>query len=71
MAPQFGHQITFGNWLNQGILDPEHKLMKLSEAICWESAHEAISPYYSNRGRCGLPIRSLSPTSFLSVAGEI
>lgn len=57
MAPQFGHQITFGNWLNQGILDPEHKLMKLSEAICWESAHEAISPYYSNRGRCGLPIR--------------
>lgn len=57
MAPQFGHQITFGNWINQGILDPTHKLMKLSEVISWESAHDAIAPYYSNLGRQGLPVR--------------
>ena len=57
MAPQFGHQITFGSWLNQGILDPEHKLLRLSEVISWESAHDAIAPYYSNLGRQGLPIR--------------
>lgn len=57
MAPQFGHQITFGSWLNQGILDPEHKLMKLSEVISWEAAHDAIAPHYSNLGRKGLPIR--------------
>lgn len=57
MAPQFGHQITFGSWLNQGILDPDHKLMKLSAVIGWEAAHDAISPYYSNLGRQGLPIR--------------
>lgn len=60
MAPQFGHQITFGTWLNQGILDPEHKLMKLSEVISWESAHDALSPYYSNLGRKGLPIRLMT-----------
>ena len=57
MALQFGHQITFGSWLNQAILDPEHKLLKLADVICWESAHDAISPYYSNIGRRGLPVR--------------
>ena len=57
MALQFGSQITFGNWLNQGILDPEHKLFKLAEVIGWEAAHDAISPYYSNLGRQALPIR--------------
>ena len=57
MALQFGHQITFGSWLNQGILDPEHKLLKLADVICWEAAHDAIAPYYSNLGRRGLPVR--------------
>lgn len=60
MAPQFGYQITFGSWLNQGILDPNHKLLKLSELISWEEMHNAISPYYSNLGRKGLPIRLMT-----------
>jgi IS5 family transposase len=57
MALQFGSQITFGNWLNQGILDPDDRLVKLAGVIGWEAAHDGLSPYYSNLGRNGLPIR--------------
>ena len=57
MALRYEHQITFGNWLNQGILDPEHKLFKLAEVIDWEAIHVSLSPYYSTLGRRALPLR--------------
>lgn len=57
MAQEFGRQITFSAWLSQDIIDTEDKLVKLSCVIDWEAVFERLRPYYSTRGRRGLPIR--------------
>lgn len=57
MAISYGIQITFGMWELQELLDPTHELVKLEKIIDWEEIHNALSPYYSNIGRQGLPIR--------------
>lgn len=57
MAIQYGHQITFGMWELQELLDPEHDLVKLAAFIDWEEVHDRLAPYYSLVGRQGLPIR--------------
>ena len=60
MALRFDHQLTFGTWLRQGILDPEHKLLKLAEVIDWEAVHVKLSPFYSKLGRQALPLRLMT-----------
>lgn len=57
MALRFERQITFGLWLNQGILDPGHKLFRLAEVIDWEEIHDKLAPFYSLLGRKALPVR--------------
>ena len=57
MAINYGHQITFGMWTLQELLDPSHDLVKLAEVIDWEEVHNGLAPYYSLTGRRGLPIR--------------
>ena len=57
MAISYRHQITFSAFLAQDILDGKHKLVRLSEEIDWEQAHDALRPYYSGIGRGALPIR--------------
>ena len=59
MAQNFGRQVTFSAWLSQDILDCEDKLLKLSHVINWESVFDRLCPYYSTRGRRGLPIRMM------------
>jgi IS5 family transposase len=65
MTPRFERQITFGSWLNQGILDPNHKLLRLAEVIDWEAIHDKLAPFYSNRGRKALPLRLMVGLHFL------
>jgi IS5 family transposase len=65
MTPRFERQITFGSWLNQGILDPKHKLFNLAEVIDWEAIHDKVAPFYSNRGRKALPVRLMVGLHFL------
>jgi IS5 family transposase len=57
MAISYIHQITFGMWALQELLDPSHNLVKLAEVIDWEEVHLRLAPYYSITGRRGLPIR--------------
>ena len=57
MAINYAHQITFGLWTLQELLDPNHDLVNLTTAIDWEEVHNRLSPYYSSTGRQGLPIR--------------
>jgi IS5 family transposase len=57
MAIQYGHQVTFGAWALQELLDPAHDLVNLAGVIDWEEVHNRLAPYYSNVGRRGLPIR--------------
>jgi IS5 family transposase len=57
MAINYGHQITFGAWTLQEILDPRHDLVNLAGVIDWEEVHNRLAPYYSLVGRQGLPIR--------------
>ena len=57
MAINYAHQITFGLWTLQELLDPSHDLVNLTAAIDWEEVHNRLAPYYSNTGRQGLPIR--------------
>jgi transposase, IS5 family len=57
MAINYAHQITFGMWTLQELLDPNHDLVKLTDIMDWEEVHNRISPYYSIVGRQGLPIR--------------
>jgi IS5 family transposase len=57
MAINYVHQITFGMWTLQELLDPNHDLVKLTGVVDWEEVHNRISPYYSLVGRQGLPIR--------------
>lgn len=57
MALQYVNQLTFSSYFLQDTLDPEHKLMKLAEAIDWLAIHEDLEPYYSDVGRQALPIR--------------
>ena len=57
MAIQYGHQITFGAWTLQELLDPSHDLVKLAGVVDWEDVHDRLAPYYSIFGRRGLPIR--------------
>lgn len=57
MALRFERQITFGSWLNQGILDPKHKLFNLAEVIAWEEIHDKLALFYSKLGRKALPLR--------------
>ena len=59
MAIQYAHQITFGAWTLQELLDPSHDLVNLAEVIDWEEVHDRLAPYYSIFGRRGLPIRLL------------
>ena len=59
MAINYGHQITFGMWTLQELLDPAHDLVRLAEIIDWEEVHNRLAPYYSLTGRQGLPIRLL------------
>ena len=65
MALRFERQITFGSWLNQGILDPEHKLFRLAEVIDWEEIHDKVAPFYSKIGRKALPVRLMTGLHFL------
>lgn len=60
MALQYGHQLTFGSWLVQGHLDPEHKLLKLAAVINWEIIHDKLAPFYSRLGRKALPLRLMT-----------
>src|SRR5271168_4627346 len=67
MTPRFERQITFASWLNQGILDPNHKLFRLAEVIDWEAIHDKVAPFYSNRGPKALPAadgRSALPQTY-------
>ena len=57
MALSYVRQTTFSAFLLQDILDPNHRLVKLSEIIDWEAIHDRLRPYYSTIGRQGLPIR--------------
>lgn len=59
MAQNYGRQITFSAWLSQDIMDCEDKLVKLAQTINWEKVYDSLVPYYSTRGRRGLPIRLL------------
>lgn len=60
MALRYERQITFGNWLHQGALDPSHKLFRLAEVIDWENIYDKLSPYYSTLGRRALPLRLMT-----------
>jgi transposase, IS5 family len=55
--PYFERQLTFGGWLGQGILYPNHRLFRLAEIIDWEAMHAELAPFYSQLGRRPLPIR--------------
>lgn len=57
MALRYERQLTFCTWMQQGILDPQHRLFRLAERIDWEAAHCALAPFYSHIGRRALPIR--------------
>jgi transposase, IS5 family len=57
VALQYVNQLTFSSYFLQDTLDPEHKLLKLAEAIDWLAIHEDLEPYYSGIGRQALPIR--------------
>jgi IS5 family transposase len=57
MAIKYGHQITFGMWTLQELLDPGHNLVKLADVVDWEEVHNRLAPYYSLVGRQGLSIR--------------
>jgi len=59
MAINYVHQITFGAWALQELLDPTHNLVILAEVVDWEKVHDRLASYYSNVGRRGLPIRLL------------
>lgn len=60
MAINYAHQITFGAWTLQELLDPNHNLVHLAGVVDWEEVHNRLAPYYSNVGRQGLPIRLLA-----------
>jgi len=57
MALNYVNQLTFSSYFLQDTIDPEHKLVKLAEAIDWLAIHEDLEPYYSGIGRQALPIR--------------
>lgn len=51
-----GQQDLFRNRLDQ-IIDLNHPLSRLTKLMDWERLHKEFSPYYSDIGRAGLPIR--------------
>lgn len=57
MALRYERQLTFCTWMQQGILDPGHKLFRLAKLIDWEAVHGELAPFYSRVGRRALPIR--------------
>ena len=51
MALTFERQSTmdFLSW--RDLLDPDHRLVRVSAALDWEALHERLAPYYSPVGR--------------------
>ena len=59
MALRFDRQCSmdFLSWRH--LLDPDHRLVRLSAALDWEALHERLAPYYSPVGRQAHPVRLL------------
>lgn len=60
MAISFKRQHTMDYHGIRDRLDPTDRLLLLADSIDWERLHDRLAPYYSRRGRQGLPIRLMA-----------
>ena len=57
MSTRWWRQYSFDDWLFRKFIDRSNELVRLSERIDWSRIHEALSSYYSTRGRQAKDIR--------------
>jgi IS5 family transposase len=57
MSIRWWRQYSFEDWLFRKFIDRSHELVRLSERIDWPRIYEALSSYYSSKGRQAKDIR--------------